>query len=792
MKKIITIIYMFILLHSANCEEKPKIGLALAGGGALGFAHIGVLQVIDSLGIPIDYIAGTSMGGIVAGFYAAGYTSNEIENIALSVNWEDLFSDSPSHDVLPFMEKKHDGRYLIQLRLKGLTPTLPAGVISGQKISLLFSQLSYKVDEKKSFDNFKIPFRCIAVDLVSGKDVVISNGSLAKAMRSTMSIPSVFSPVRRDSLLLIDGGVLNNFPVDVVKKMGADFVIGLNLTFPPKKIEDYKDIFGILDRTTDIPRWASLKKNIDNSDLYIAQNVDGFSMTDFEPSKIKMLIERGKKAAYDNMDKLLSIKKKIEEYNAKQKEDISKKIKLIRIEGADIDSALFCRKIFKETDSIFTENNFMRIFNNPFFFGDYYISDYNFVANSFNIKLKKYTKIVNSIKVNDTKNLSTEFITKLIGFKNGDSLNIQKLEQNITELYSYGYFENISYEIHSLTKNTADIIVNISEKPLRKMFLGLKYDDYHKLVGLVGLSLSSTHLPGFIFESELQFAGLNKFYFNISYPIRAFSLSFYPYLELSTEDLATPVYDADGLKSAVFSVKSSEISLGFNLSASKYSTLQMSIANEYIGVEPIIGAFSFKDIKWDEKIAKATIKYNIDNLNDAVVPESGLKLDSKMEITSDNFYSKYSYVITDANALWYIPISLQHNIALNLRYFNLIEKGTTAPTYKYTSIGGPETFVGYEYYQVIGRKFNIARIDYRYKFKKDIFIKAIFNTLFNYEIVSQTGLVKSYDYTYGFGLGLELTSILGPVELMYAFGDKSSSNSGKLRGITYLKVGYNF
>ena len=230
MRKVCSI--LIILLFSSQIfaqDDRPKIGLVLSGGGARGFAHIGVLKMLDSLNFPVDYIAGTSIGGLIGALYACGYKGAEIEKIVNSADWDALLSDTPARNTIPYLQKYDDSKYQIQLSLQGITPVVPSGLIQGQKICLLISELLVKDGTVYNFDNLKIPLHCVAVDLISGNEVILQSGSLAQAMRATMSIPTIFSPVEWGDSILVDGGMVNNLPVDVVKEMGADLVIAVDV-----------------------------------------------------------------------------------------------------------------------------------------------------------------------------------------------------------------------------------------------------------------------------------------------------------------------------------------------------------------------------------------------------------------------------------------------------------------------------------------------------------------------------------------------------------------------------------
>ncbi|MFH1844629.1 MAG: patatin-like phospholipase family protein, partial [bacterium] len=176
-------------------SDRPRLGLVLSGGGARGLAHVGTLKMLDSLQIEVDCIAGTSMGGIIGAFYAMGYSGAEIEKQLLQIEWRDLFHDDPPRATLPFFRKRETGRYQISLGFTGFKPSPPSGLIFGQNISLTFARYTFPFESVRDFDRLPIPFRCVAIDLITGRQVVLGHGSLARAMRASMAIPTVFSPV---------------------------------------------------------------------------------------------------------------------------------------------------------------------------------------------------------------------------------------------------------------------------------------------------------------------------------------------------------------------------------------------------------------------------------------------------------------------------------------------------------------------------------------------------------------------------------------------------------------------
>jgi NTE family protein len=231
---------------------RPRIGLALSGGGARGGAHIGVLLALRDLGIPIDYIAGTSMGSVIGGFYASGLDEEEIQSIAEEIDWADLFDDSPSRDNRTFHRKRDDDLFLIKQKA-GLNEgrlELPMGLVQGQDIDLFLARVMLPVAHVEGFDELAIPFRAVATDMVTGQAVVLDRGSLADSIRASLSIPAAFAPIEIDGRLLVDGGVAQNLPVDTVRAMGADIVIAVDISTPLATREELTSILSITGQLT--------------------------------------------------------------------------------------------------------------------------------------------------------------------------------------------------------------------------------------------------------------------------------------------------------------------------------------------------------------------------------------------------------------------------------------------------------------------------------------------------------------------------------------------------------------
>ena len=266
---------------------RPKIGLVLSGGGARGAAHIGVIKVLEELRVPIDCIAGSSMGSIIGGLYASGLSVAEIEKALTGVDWTDAFLDDIPRQERSFRRKRDDDLYLLKAKA-GLKDdgslALPAGVLQGQKIDLLFKGLTFPVEEIRDFNLLRIPFRAVATDIVTGKEVVLDHGDLALAMRASMSVPAVFAPVEIDGRMLVDGGVSNNLPMDVARKMGADILIVVDISTPMSTREELKNALAITDQLTNILTRSNTEAQLatlGKQDILLVPDLVGISSSDF-------------------------------------------------------------------------------------------------------------------------------------------------------------------------------------------------------------------------------------------------------------------------------------------------------------------------------------------------------------------------------------------------------------------------------------------------------------------------------------------------------------------------------
>jgi NTE family protein len=290
--------------------HRPRIGLVLSGGGARGIAHIGVLKVLEEQHVPIDAIAGTSMGAVVGGLYASGLTANEIERIVTSLNWQDAFRDRPPREDLTLRRKQEDQNFLVKfpLGIRGHKLVLPKGLIQGQRLNQMLRRLTLPVARINNFDELPTPFRALATDLETGDPVTIDSGDLTSAMRASMSAPGVFAPVDRDGHLLVDGGISENLPIDIARSMGVDILIVVDVGTPLLTRDKLNSVPVISNQMIAILIQHNSKEQLEklkSEDVLISPLLGDTSSFDF--GNVKRVIAVGERAARASAERLAAL-----------------------------------------------------------------------------------------------------------------------------------------------------------------------------------------------------------------------------------------------------------------------------------------------------------------------------------------------------------------------------------------------------------------------------------------------------------------------------------------------------
>ncbi|WP_298654026.1 patatin-like phospholipase family protein [uncultured Proteiniphilum sp.] len=440
MKRYIILFLSLLFFFSPVLAQRKKVGLVLSGGGAKGAAHVGVLKVLEEAGIPVDYIAGTSVGAIVGGLYSINHDIHTLDSMFRCQDWRFLFSDDIDRRYRMYSTEEYREKYLVSLpyHLKQRQEN-PAGLITGHNLYNLFSNMTVGYHEVESFNDLPIPFACVAVDLVSGKQVVLNKGSLPKAMRASMAIPGVLKPVVQDNMLLIDGGLLNNIPTDVVMDMGAEIIIGVDLSVAWKTDEEVKQLSGMLGQIMNIIiENENYEKNKNNIDLLLNPDLKGFEVTSFSQQNIEEMIRRGEEVARKHWDELILLKKQI--YEGVDVEEPPEKSKYIIADSWQLGNISF--------DGI---------------------SDY-----------------------------VESWLRKRLPIKENTSISMQDIEKTIAVLYGTDLFSQVEYQLGNDIPH--HIHFSLKNKPLNKLNIGARFDSEEFASILLNTTINHQFIRGSIFS----------------------------------------------------------------------------------------------------------------------------------------------------------------------------------------------------------------------------------------------------------------------------------------------------
>lgn len=396
---------------------RPKIGLALSGGGAKGFAHIGVLKVLRAAGIEPDYISGTSMGAIVGGLYAVGYSPQFIDNMVRTTDWNTLLMDKLNRKYLELDYRNLYEQQLLRIPIGERHIKLPSGIKYGQNISLLFSKLG-SVQNSTRFAEFNTPFVCIGTNIVNGKSDCFETGYLSRAMRASMAIPTVFTPQAIGNKLYVDGGLVNNFPVKELKDKGCDIIIGVDVqTYKCFKPDNLNSMVKVLDRSAGFYRQAMLDTAMQYVDYYINPDIKEYSVGSF--TNYDSIILRGERAALPFLQRWT---------------DLADSIKKI--------DSTFVLKV-KQTKPI-------------------------------------DTIVFHSLHINGEKHIEKKWIKSHFQYKKGDTLSLRQIEENIKYLYGGLQFNAISYALEKMPNDMYKLILFVNEADLGSIGLHIHYDNEYK------------------------------------------------------------------------------------------------------------------------------------------------------------------------------------------------------------------------------------------------------------------------------------------------------------------------
>lgn len=483
-KAIFLILILFISYsYSQDTPQRKKVALVLSGGGAKGTAHIGALKVLEQANIPIDMIVGTSMGALMGGLYSIGYTADMLDSLVRVQDWGFLLSDNIDSKEMDIIQREKKNTYLLSFALNniGKLSIGKPGFIKGKNLANLFSKLTFNYHDSIDFNSLPIPFACVATDIVKFKEIDFHSGNLATAMRASMSIPAVFTPVKMDSMVLVDGGLKNNFPVDVAKQMGADIIIGVSVQDEMNKAPEYfNSTLAVLTQLMDVNTIAKVDENISQCDVFIKVDISGYTAASFNLEAINDLINRGEEAANDHLQELVKLKERL---------------------GITDSDEVYRPKPYR------MQNQKIRM----------KISEVNFV----NVDNKDKT-----------------FLKDKFNFKRGSTTTIDSIEKAMTTLRSRLFYNDVSYQIKYL-KDGYGINIETEGKKTAELWLGVRFDNEEKvsmqISGMTPINflfpmmLQSTLRLGkrTMFSVESMFNTTKPYSFSISYVFRKQDLNIY-------------------------------------------------------------------------------------------------------------------------------------------------------------------------------------------------------------------------------------------------------------------------
>ncbi len=399
-----------------NPSKRPSVGLVLSGGGAKGFAYIGLLKVIQEAGLPIDYIGGTSIGSIIAGFYALGYHPDTMESIIRAQNWDYLLKDKIDRKYIAYEEKEFGEKFIVTLPIKDNKVAIASSLYQGQEIDLMLNKYFMPAYNIRDFNNLQIPFLCIGTDLLKGGEVVINKGYLPTAIRASMSIPGYFSPVEYMDYYLVDGGIVNNYPAKNVKEMGADIIVGGDVQSGLlKSIDELNSMTAILDQITSYHRIKANEVGYAMTDLYVRIPPE-FSMMDFEA--YDSIIAEGERIgrAHFNQIKALADSLNAIEYKPLKKYNAA------------------------PLDSIF----------------------------------------INNVKITGSKKMTQKYFRNIFDEYEHSWVHLDGLEKTIRLMFGTRFFQKIDYEIEPAEKGQANLIIKLTDADPGYVSAGVHYDNnYH-------------------------------------------------------------------------------------------------------------------------------------------------------------------------------------------------------------------------------------------------------------------------------------------------------------------------
>lgn len=751
------ILLCFLLPHfvsgQSSTSNRPKIGYVLSGGGAKGMAHVGVLKVLEEVGLQPDYITGTSMGSIMGGLYSIGYSAEEISRIVETIDWGSVLTNEIPADQVVIDRKGDYNRFLTEIPVYKGGPELPSGLIEGQKLSQLFSDLSWRQAGVNDFNEFPTPFTCIGTDILRGELVAMNSGDLSSAMRASMAIPSVFTPVIRDSShILVDGGVLRNFPVQEVLDMGADIVIGVYVGFDSQmEADQLRSLTSVITRTSLLSGAADVESQVPLVDYLIVPDLAGYSPSSFT-SGVEIM-ERGETAARAKIDILKALADSINNLGPPS-----------------------IKRQLSSHDSI----------------------------------------LIEEISILDASPAMTNFVIATTELKTGSWITREQLNQGIERLFGTLFFDKIDYFFEPMDQGMR-LVFRLKEKPDNAIKFALHYDNdfgpgivlnFTKLNALIdgsrlSLTTDASESPQFKTYYDIYLGKKRKTVASaIAYAARA-SLPLFNENEVAVGNYSR-TYVLGGMK------LSQTLRLNSQLHASVYyrhSKLKLSRT-----LKEVFPDFQYLDnlVYNGVQLQMGFLRNTFDNL---IVPTRGSRielnyrqalgtnfiqnLDLPDSLDVDNKITEYMDPYWVLTAAWESYFRLAPGISLNFE-FGLGVSDNEKPFTDNFYIGGYRynlrphqlPFVGLNSFELLQGNYVKEKIAFQVEVIPNLYVSALGNLILvaddNNEFLDNILEFSSDGRYIGAGAGAVYKTPLGPVSLFLG------SRTDTWKPVWYINIGYSF
>lgn len=689
-------------------NTRPKVGLVLSGGAARGLAHIGVLKALEEQGVRVDAIAGTSMGAVIGGLYASGYSVEELEKLATTLDWQQALSDAPPRKDVPFRRKQDDRDFLVKQKLSFRDDGslgLPLGVIQGQNLALLLeSKLAHTADTR-DFDKLPIPFRAVATDIASGEKVVFRRGHLPQVIRASMSIPAVFAPVEMDGRLLVDGGMVDNIPLDVAREMGVDLAIVVDIGTPLRDRKQLNTVVDVLNQSITLMTRRNSEEqlaNLHRDDILIQPPLAAFGVTDF--GRTAEMIEAG--------------------YRATRALDA----RLATLRQAEGDAQL-------------------AIARSP----------------------RQRTPVITAIKVENDSKVSDDVIRYYVRQPIGEPLELERLQTDMGTLYGLDYFDGVQYRVvHKGDNNTLVIKASGKRGGTDYLRLGLNLSDDMRGDSAFNLGASyrinGINRLGGEWLTRAQIGDQQELYSEFYQPLDIGSRYFVaPYLDLGSQNIEATLEN-----DPVAEYRLQRYGFGINLGRQigTYGEVRAGVGKAWGKADVRIGDQDLPSVSFNEGFYE--LKYSFDTLDNVYFPHSGEDIGLTLRnydksLDSDSNYRQWELNVDKALS------SGADTLVLGGRYGRTLNDADVV-TSSFV-LGGARQLSGFRQDSVSGQNVSLMRMVYYRRLTPRAYLPLDFPLYIGGSLERGRAWNNDNDFDSGYinaaSIFLGLETPLGPLNLSY-------------------------